>query len=91
MSAITNYFCQIYDHAVYNNIFMDIKLSSHLDTLYWFRANQSLLFLLNAECLEEKQQIPILVFGLTQSGLEPTIYHTQGEHANHYTINAVEI
>ena len=26
-----------------------------------------------------------IVFGLTQSGLEPTIYLTQGEHANHYT------
>jgi hypothetical protein len=49
-----------YDHAVYNNIFMDIKLSSHLDTLYWFRANQSFLFLLNAAYLTEKQKIPIL-------------------------------
>jgi hypothetical protein len=25
------------------------------------------------------------VLGLTRSGLEPTIYRTQGEHANHYT------
>ena len=34
----------------------------HSDTLFWFRANQSLLFLLkvNAACLAEKQQIPIL-------------------------------
>ena len=31
-----------------------------LDTLFWFRANQSLLFLLNAACLVEKQQLPIL-------------------------------
>jgi hypothetical protein len=30
-------------------------------------------------------------FGLTQSGLEPTIYHTQGEHSNHYTTDAVQI
>jgi len=29
-------------------------------TLFWFWANQSLLFLLNAVCLAEKQQIPIL-------------------------------
>jgi hypothetical protein len=58
-----------------------IEMSSHSDT--WFRANQSLLFLLNAVCLAEKQQIPILVFGLTRTGLEPMIYHTQGEHANH--------
>jgi hypothetical protein len=44
-------------------------------------------FLLNAACLAEKHQIPISVFGLTQSVLEPTIYHTCGEHANHYTTN----
>ena len=43
-------------------------------------------FLLNAACLAEKHQIPISVFGLTQSVLEPTIYHTCGKHANHYTL-----
>ena len=30
-----------------------------------------------------------IVFGLTRTGLEPTIYRTRGEHANHYTTNAV--
>jgi hypothetical protein len=30
-----------------------------------------------------------IVFGLTRPGLEPMIYHTRGEHANHYTTNAV--
>jgi hypothetical protein len=45
--------------------------------------------LFNAVYLAEKQQIPILVFGLTQSGLEPTIYRTRGEHANNYATNAV--
>jgi hypothetical protein len=30
-----------------------------------------------------------IVFGLTQLGLEPTIYCTGGEHANHYAIDAV--
>ena len=35
---------------------------AHLYTLSRFRANQSLLFLLNAACLAEKQQIPILQF-----------------------------
>jgi hypothetical protein len=35
-------------------------MSLHSDTLFWFRANQSLLFLLNAAFLEEKQQIPIV-------------------------------
>jgi len=37
-----------------------IDMSHHSNTLYWFRANQSLLFLLNAACLAEKHQIPIL-------------------------------
>ena len=26
-----------------------------------------------------------IVLGFTRPGLEPTIYHTLGEHANHYT------
>jgi hypothetical protein len=30
-----------------------------------------------------------IVFGLTRSGLEPTIYRTCGKHANHYTTDAV--
>jgi hypothetical protein len=30
-----------------------------------------------------------IVFGLTQLGLESTIYRTRGEHANHYTTDAV--
>jgi hypothetical protein len=36
-----------------------IDMSPHSDSLSWFRANQSLLFLLNAACLVEKQQIPV--------------------------------
>ena len=47
-----------------------VEMSLHSDTLYWFRANQSLLFLRNAAWLAEKQQIPISVLGLTRSGLE---------------------
>ena len=30
-----------------------------------------------------------IVFGLTRPMLEPTIYRTRGEHANHYTSDAV--
>jgi len=30
-----------------------------------------------------------IVIGLTRSGLESTIYHTRGEHANHYSTNEV--
>jgi hypothetical protein len=37
-----------------------VDISLHSDTLFWLQANQSLLFLLNAACLAEKQQMPIL-------------------------------
>ena len=30
-----------------------------------------------------------IAFGLTRLGLEPTIYHTRGEHANRYTTDVV--
>ena len=50
-------------------------MSPHSNTLSWFRANQ-LLFLLNAACLAEKQQMPISYSGLTRSG---------PEHADHCT------
>ena len=55
-------------------------MSPYSDTLSWFRANQSLLLLLNAACATKKQQIPI--FGLTRSGLEPTIYRTEASTLN---------
>jgi hypothetical protein len=76
--------------AHWNNS-LQVDMLPHSDTLSWFQANQSLLFLLNAACLVEKQQIPILVFGLTRSGLKPTIYHTQCEHANQYTTDAINM
>ena len=66
-------------------------MSLHSDTLFWFWANQSLLFLLKVACLAEKQQIPISVFGLTQPGLKPTLYRTRGEHTNHYATDAVPL
>ena len=37
-----------------------VEMSPHSDTLFWFRVNQSFLLFLNAACLAEKQQIPIL-------------------------------
>ena len=37
----------------------------------------------------EATHINFIVFGLTRPGLEPTIYRTRGEHANHYTTDAV--
>jgi hypothetical protein len=61
----------------------------HVAPLSWFRANQSMLFLLNAACLTEKTNTKFIVFGLTRPGLEPTTYHTRGEHANHYATDIV--
>ena len=37
----------------------------------------------------EEPNTNFIVFGLQLPGLEPTIYHTQGEHANHYATDAV--
>jgi hypothetical protein len=37
----------------------------------------------------EATNTSFIVFGLTWPGLEPTIYHTWGEHANYYTTNVV--
>lgn len=38
----------------------------------------------------EKSITKIKAFGLTQPGIEPTTFHTQGEHAiNHYTTEAL--
>jgi hypothetical protein len=64
----------------------------HSDTLFRFQANPYLLLLLKAACLVEKLQIyNFIVFVLTWPGLEPTIYPIWGEHANHYTTDAVLI
>jgi hypothetical protein len=72
-----------------NSLWVDMLL--HLDTLFWFRVNKLLLFLLNAAYLAEKQQIPISVFSLTRQELKPTIYRNRGDHANHYTTDAFHI
>ena len=60
-------------------------MSLHLDALCRFRANQSLHFLLNA-LFPSGEATPInsIVCGLIRQGLEPTICHTRGEHANKY-------
>jgi len=66
-------------------------MSLHSDTSIRFRTNQSLLLLLNAARLKsgEATNTNFIVFGLTRPGLESTIYRTRGEHANHYTTDAV--
>jgi hypothetical protein len=42
-------------HDLYWNNSRRIDMSHHSDTISWFRANQSLLFILSAACLAEKQ------------------------------------
>ena len=64
-------------------------MSPHLDALSRFQANKPLPFLLNDAC-GKATNTNFIVFGLTRSGLEPTIYCTQDEHANHYTTDAVD-
>jgi hypothetical protein len=62
-----------------------VDMSFYWYTLSWFQADMSLLFLLSVAT-----NTNFIVFGLTQLGLEPTIYHTQDKHANHYTTHAVQ-
>ena len=43
-------------------------------------------------CLAEKQtNTNFIVFSFTQAGLDPTIYHTHGEHVNRHNILVTEI
>ena len=55
--------CFVLDQQTYTPLVGFLKCFQQqrllMDTLSWFIANQSLLFLLNAACLPEKQQIPI--------------------------------
>jgi hypothetical protein len=65
-------------------------MSLHTDTLFWFRAKQALLLLLIDACLAEKQQIPILKSLVWPvRGSNPQSTALEGEHANHYTTDAV--
>jgi hypothetical protein len=58
-----------------------VDLLLHSDTLFYFQANQTLLFLLNVACLVKKQQMPIL-----QSLIWPDRdTNTRREHNNHIT------
>ena len=50
----------------------------------------SLKVALIAKCCvlsEEATNTNFIVFGLTRPGLEPTIFRTRDEHANHYAMN----
>jgi hypothetical protein len=51
-----------------------------------------LVFPLSPYCYmlsREATNTNIIVFGLTRSGLEPTIYRIRGKHANHYTRTSI--
>jgi hypothetical protein len=39
----------------------------------------------------EARNAKFIGFGLTRLRLEPTIYSTRGDHAKHYTIDAVRV
>ena len=68
-----------------------IYMSPYSDTLSWFRRQP--LFALSSYCCMisgEATNTNNIVFGLTRSGLEHTIYSTRGEHANLYTTDAVQ-
>jgi hypothetical protein len=55
--------------------------------------NAHLVFKQQPICLQHFSSVPerrrantsFIVYGLTQAGLEPTIFHLRGEHTNHYT------
>ena len=59
-----------------------IDMSLHSDPLSCFRANQILLFLLNAACLAETHQTPI---SESMVRCESSIYCTRDKHINYYT------
>ena len=73
--------------AHWNNS-LRIDMSLHSDTLSWFRANQSLLFLLNAAYLVEKQQnTNFIVLFSPDRGLNPWSIALE---ASRLTITALE-
>ena len=69
-----------------NSAWVDMSLHSY--TLPWLRVNQSVLFLLNGVCLEEKQQMLILQ-SLVWPGGGSNPRFTALEALYHYTTDAV--
>ena len=64
---------------VHCNNCLRVDMSLHSDTLFWFRANQSLFLLLHAAWLAEKQQIPIL---------KSLVWHERGSNPRSTTLRA---
>ena len=66
-------------------------MSPHSDTLFLIPSQQ--VFVLSPACCVlngEATNTNFIVLGLTRTGLKPTIYRTQCEHADHYTNDAVD-
>jgi len=60
-----------------------------MSALYLHNSSSDALSCSEPTPLAEKQQITILVYGLTLFEPEPTIYYTHGKHSNNYTTDAV--
>ena len=63
-----------------------VDMSLHTNT---FRANQSLLLLVNVAWLTEKQQIHFYSLWFDSIEVRTTIYCTRGEHDNYYTTDVI--
>ena len=71
------------------HVYLYIYSASSLKQQSWFRANQSLLFLLNVACLAEKQnKYQFYSLCLMWLKLDLTIYCTRGEKDIQYTKDA---
>ena len=66
-----------------NSLWIDVSL--HLDTLFWFRANQSYSFSLMFDTYQ------FYSFGFIWLGLKSGIYCTRVKHPKHYTTNVHKI
>ena len=66
-------------------------LDQNLSEWLLLNANSAIFQLYHGEnkLIFVEQQMPILVFGSTRSGLKPTIYRTRGENTNDYTTDVV--
>ena len=69
-----------------------LDISLHLDNLCWFRDNQSFFLFLQCNILGgEAANTNFKFFCFTQTVLDPMVYHTRGEPANHHTIDLLNM
>ena len=65
--------------GIYTNNIRRIYMPLHSKSLFWFRANQSLLLLLKASWFADSSK-----YQFNNLWFDPTIYHTWGMHVNHF-------